>query len=63
MEKFDNDKNELDQVKDWLDQEIGRTMGRNLADFSEDDQNELIEIYCDDEHISIREAVRKWQLS
>ena len=53
VEKFNLSKN--------LNDELLRTMGRNLNDFSTSDIKELYEI-CKTE-TSIRNAVSKWQLS
>ena len=50
-----------EKLEQYLNDELLRTMGRDLNDFSTSDLDELYEI-CKTE-TSIRNAVSKWQLS
>jgi hypothetical protein len=56
--KMDLEKNKLDK---YLNDELLRTMGRNLTDFDNEDLYYLYEI-CKTAD-SIRDAVSEWQLS
>ena len=50
-----------EKLEEYLNEELLRTMGRSLNDFTTSDLNELFEI-CKKE-TSIKSAVSKWQLS
>jgi len=52
--------NEQEQQQGWISEELQRTMGRDLSDFSETAQNELLNLCTE---LGIRAGVRAWQLS
>jgi hypothetical protein len=53
-----------EEICRWLDEELGRCAGQFLLDFTEDEQDELIQLarrgLADSK--SIREIVHKWKL-
>jgi len=51
-----------ERVKRWLDDEIGRTKGSKLSDFSSIDRKQLYRIYGRTKPRSIKQAVHKWSL-
>ena len=53
------------RVRQWLDEELQRSSGMRLADLTEDEQDELIQLARGGlvDSRSIREVVREWKLS